>query len=110
MNTKRSWLVTATCLALPLAAVAQANSAETATLAPALRYESAFSDYKPWQDIQPGDWRALNEELRKTPAGQGAHTAAPAAGGTPTQPTRPVDGRQTPAADHGAHHMHGGAQ
>lgn len=108
MTNTSSWLVTATCLALPLAAVAQANSADPGSPAPGLRYESAFSDYKPWHDIQPGDWRAINDALGKVPAGHGGHGAAPAAGTPGAAPAKPADSQQAPVPGHDAHHMHGG--
>ena len=109
MNNELSWLATATCLTLPLAAVAQANPAGPPATAPALRYESAFADYTPWQDIQPGDWRAINDALAKGPAGHGEHGEKPPAAGTPSsQPEKPANSRQAPVPMHDGHHMHGG--
>jgi hypothetical protein len=90
-------------LCLPLAAPAQidAKPAAGGASAPRLQYRSAFADYTPWQDIKPGDWRALNESVKG--AGMAAHTmgsmapaAAPAAGSAALAPASP------------GHPMHGG--
>jgi hypothetical protein len=51
-------------------------------LAPsALRYDSAFSDYRAWQDTKPADWRRVNDALLKdAPTGShGVHRAGPPA-------------------------------
>lgn len=59
-----------------LPAVAQPVPADAASArkpAPALRYDSAFTDYKPWQDTRPADWRQVNAAVRD------AASAAPAA-------------------------------
>jgi hypothetical protein len=58
----------APALALSLAVCAHAY-ADTALASPAAasapqRYQSAFADYKPYKDIKPGDWRALNESVK----------------------------------------------
>ena len=100
-------------LALAFAGASQAAPTEPAAPAPTggpLRYESAFSDYKPWQDVAPGNWRALNDALVTAPAGHGVHGAAPAAAGQATAPAKPAPAQPAPAAGHGAHHMHGGHQ
>jgi hypothetical protein len=108
MKNTPSWLVTATCLALPLAAATQSSFAGPATPAPSLQYESAFADYKPWQDIQPGDWRAMNEALGKGAAGQVGHGPAPAASTSAAPAAKPASPRQAPVPGHDAHHVHGG--
>lgn len=110
MNNFFSRLAPAAALCLPLLALAQArraDPADTKAPAPPLRYQSAFADYKPWQDAKTGDWRALNDALRATGAGGGhvGHTmpaASPAAASAPT-PTA-----SAPSLD--GHHMHGGKQ
>ncbi len=109
MKTKTSWLVTA-LLALPVAAFAQTDPANPAVSAPELRYQSAFSDYKPWQDLKPGNWRALNDALGSTPvSGHGGHGAAPvAASAAGPAPVRPASVQPLPAAGQDSHHMHGG--
>lgn len=111
MKNHFSRLAPAAALCLPLLAMAQAGRSDPAdakTPAPALRYQSAFADYKPWQDAKPGDWRALNEALRD-PGAAGGHAghatpsapvpAASAPAPKASQPTMPA---------HGHHHQHGG--
>lgn len=89
-------------LALPLLAAAQADPADPAAPAPAPGYQSAFSDYKPWQDLQPDDWRTVNEAVRPQPrATHGNHGAAPAAA-----PAAEPAASLPPG--HGGHPMHGG--
>lgn len=94
MNMLISRLVPAVVLWLPLPAPAQAAGAAVPvqTKAPdsAWRWQSAFSDYKPWRDIQPGNWRELNDRLAPVPA---------------SAPLAPADKAPAPAAPH--HHMHG---
>ena len=67
MNTLFQRLAPAMVLGLPLLALAQTgrvDPAEAKASAPPLRYQSAFADYKPWQDAKPGDWRAVNDKVR----------------------------------------------
>jgi hypothetical protein len=45
-------------------AYADDEPASTTAASVPLRYQSAFADYKPYQDIEPGDWRALNESVK----------------------------------------------
>lgn len=80
------------------------DAADAKASAPALRYHSAFADYKPWQHVEPGDWRELNDAVAPSPgkpAGQaGRGSSAPpgpaAKAFAPAAPLRPP------------HHMHGG--
>lgn len=105
-------LVPAAALCLPLLALGQTGRADPATpkaSAPALRYQSAFADYKPWQDTKPGDWRALNDGLRTQAAGGGGH-AGHAMPGMPAAASAPAASASKPALPHGAHHPHGGKQ
>ncbi len=37
--------------------------------AASLIYQSAFADYKPYQDVPPGDWKALNDSVRESGGG-----------------------------------------
>lgn len=105
MNNPCSRLAAALALCLPLPATAQSgppDAADPKAPAPALRYRSAFADYKPWQDTQPGNWRALNDALAPTPASAAGRGPAAAL---------PADKASAPAAagHHGQHmHMHGG--
>lgn len=96
-------------LCAPLAALAQAPApaaAASSASAPALRYQSAFADYKPWQDIKPGDWRQLNDNVAPKDGkggGHAGHDAAPAApAANASAPAAPT------ASSHQGHHMHGG--
>ena len=104
-------LAPAVALCLPLLAFAQAQRGDPAdpkASAPALRYSSAFADYKPWQDTPPGNWRAINDTVRDAAVqGAGAHAghatpaAAPAAASAPAASAPAMKG-------HGGHHTHGG--
>lgn len=101
-------------LCVPLAALAQAPAPAAAASnasAPALRYQSVFADYKPWQDIKPGDWRQLNDNVAPKDgkgAGHAGHGASPA----PAAPAANASAPAAPAAGghhgHQGHHMHGG--
>lgn len=98
------------CLALPLGAIAQASPAEPATAAAPLHYQSTFSDYKPWRDLQPGNWRGMNDALGAAPSGHGGHGAGPGpAGASPAQaPASSAPHQPAPAASDDGHQMHGG--
>jgi hypothetical protein len=96
----------ALALCLPLLAIAQSSRSDPADAgasAPALRYRSAFADYRPWHDVKPGGWRELNDRLAPVAgqasghAGHGSAAAAPAA-----KPSAPA------ASGHPSHRMHGG--
>lgn len=121
MKKKTSWVAMAAVMGLPLLAVAQANPADPGAAAPPMGYRSAFSDYKPWQDIKPADWRVVNDAVREAAAtggGHAGHGAAPAAASAPAParasapapaatpaPARAAPGPQAPAghSGHGAH-------
>jgi hypothetical protein len=124
MKKKTSWVAVAALMGLPLMAAAQANPADSGAPAPALGYQSAFSDYKPWQEIKPADWRAVNDTVRDAAAkggGHGGHGASPAgapasapAAAPPAAPQpapRPATASPAPAAAPQApagHQGHGG--
>lgn len=111
MKKQSFWLVTAIALGLPLFAAAQANPADPAAPGPALRYRSAFSDYKPWQELQPGDWRALNDSVRAPGGADDGGAATPEVKAAPAKPgSAPcAPAEQTQAGpSHGSHNMHGG--
>ena len=116
MNNLFFGLVPVAALCLPLLALGQtgrANPAAAKASAPALRYQSAFADYKPWQDAKPGDWRAVNDDLRAQAAGGGGHAghAMPGMPAMPAAVSAPASGAPKPAMPpHGAHHQHGGKQ
>lgn len=106
-------LLPATVLCVPWLALGQAGRADpaaTSASSPALRYQSAFADYKPWQDAKPGDWRELNDKLGEQAAGGSGH-AGHAMPGTPAAGSAPSPAASKPAMPtHGAHRMHGGKQ
>jgi hypothetical protein len=111
MNNLFHWLVPAAVLCAPMLAYAQggrADPADTKTSAPALRYHSAFADYKAWQDTKPGDWRALNDSLNaQGGSGHGSH-AGHSGHAMPTAASAPVPGASKPAMPaQGEHHKHG---
>ena len=104
MNKKTCWLATAV-LGMPLAALAQPNPADPLAPANPHCYQSAFADYKPWQDLKPGDWRALNNGVgaaTSSHSGHGSQGAAPAAPAA----AKTTPGQPAPAMGHGAHDMH----
>jgi hypothetical protein len=101
-------LAPAVALCLPLLALAQAGRTDPANArapAPALRYQSAFADYKPWQDAKPGDWRALNDALQGTGA-SGGHASHAMPSAPPAAAPAPASKASAPS--HGGHHMQGG--
>ena len=108
-------LATALTLSLPMLAFAQQTGepADTKASAPSLRYRSAFADYKPWQEIRPGDWRQLNDNLRPEAGAAGGHAGhgAPvsAASQAPASAPAPAPKASPPAtpAQQGQP-MHGG--
>ena len=113
MNNLLNRLAPAVVLGLPVLAFAQQTGEPTDAQAAARspRYQSAFTDYKPWQDIKPGDWRQLNENVRPSPDAAGGHTAH----GTTNPASRaasapsPAPGASAPAIPaHQGHQMHGG--
>jgi len=86
----------ATVAAIPL--LAHAQPAEPA-------YHSAFADYRPYQEPEPGAWRALNDAvgaaaLEQPEPAQAVH-GAPAA---PSTPHAPPSAAAAPAGQ--AHHHH----
>ena len=109
MNTLFLRLAPAVALCLPLLALAQADRPDPAdpkAPAPAMRYQSAFADYKPWQDTKAGDWRAVNDNVRDAAAKGGGHSvpSAPPASAPPSEASAPA------MPTHGGHHMHGGTR
>ncbi len=92
----------ALALAFPLFAQAQATSMP----ASALRYQSAFADYKPWQDIKPGNWRALNDVVRDAPGGMAGMTVPVASAAAASAPAAAASA--TPKASRHEHAAPGG--
>ena len=115
------WACALAC-GIPLAAAAQAGVTDptgSAQQTPVLRYDSAFKDYKRWQDTKPADWRGVNDALKNAPkdgshAGHGAAApagagSAPAAGRAAVPPAGSGASASTsPAATHGGDSDHGG--
>jgi hypothetical protein len=114
MNNILPGLAPAVALCLPLLAFAQADRPDPAdpkTPAPALRYQSAFADYKPWQDPKPADWRAVNDVVRDAAAKGGGHGGHAMPANTPASAPAPAPKASAPAMlGHGGHHKRGGKQ
>jgi len=112
MNRLFSRLAPALALSLPLLAFAQQrpDAANARGQATPLRYLSAFADYRPWQDIKPGNWRKLNDDLVAGAGSAGAHAthgmhdAAPATPAKASAPTAPAH------QGHQMHQIQGGKQ
>jgi len=105
-------------VAMPLVVSAQtsasAPAAATSEAAPQLRHQSAFSDYRPYQDPPLADWRQVNDAVGAAASkGQshGSHDApvgkAPAPSAPAGDPT-PVSIKPMPMHRQGGHDMHGG--
>lgn len=108
MDKTPCWLLAA-FLVMPLPALARPDAADPVAPAPAIRYSSAFADYKAWRDLKPGDWRAMNDALGTAAADHGSHGSQGAAAAAAVQaavPARASSGPQAPASGHGGHGMH----
>jgi hypothetical protein len=74
---------------------------------PAVRYQSVFSDYRPYQEVQIRPWRQSNDEVA---AGQG-HAGHGAKGGNrtpaPSPAAEPSVRKPAPPAASGGHETHG---
>lgn len=112
-NKNPAWgIALATCV--PFLAVAQAGKSEPPKATPQLTYQSAFADYKPYQDTPIANWRELNDQVVGAPGGASGHAghrmggmkvmemtpkhAVPASAATPVK-TSPM---------HQGHSKHGG--
>jgi hypothetical protein len=120
MNNPLARWVTALASSLAPFVSALAGSADSTPAAASalLQFRSAFADYKPWQDIKPGTWRALNDALQRgETGGTGAmhdmgsmHDMPTMHGHSPS----PIPAASAPAsapdseAAHSGHHTHGG--
>ncbi len=107
MNKIFKGLAPALALSFPLLSGAQqgSNPSDTKTEAP-LRYKSAFADYKPWQDITPGDWRQLNIAVQGAHGMAGHNMGAPPPAAEASAPGTSASAPQMPG--HAGHKMHGG--
>lgn len=113
MNNTLFRLAPAVALCVPLLGLARDGRTDPAApeaTAPALRYQSAFADYKPWTDTRPGDWRAVNDNVRDAAAKGGAHAGhgAPAAAPAASAPAQKASAPGMP--EDGGHQHHGGKQ
>ena len=115
MKTILSFGLAAGVFGLLSVAAAQPAATDSPPAAQGLRYDSAFADYKAWQDLRPAEWRKVNDTVREAApqgGGHGAHASPaasaprPASGPSPS-PSKPST---TPVPAHGAHGHHGGAK
>jgi hypothetical protein len=106
MTTYFLWLAPAVALSMPLLVHAQTPGDPSGKVtAQELRYRSAFSDYKPWQDVKRGDWRQLNDNVRPAPKSGNGQGQMQHGAHTPSAPQAPASAA---APAHRGHHMHGG--
>lgn len=99
-------LTPALALSLPLLAGAQ-GLAEPRNPKPGapLRYASAFADYKPYSDMDLGNWRVLNDAVGVAALKQGGHAGH---GATPPPPPAAAASAAMPVREaqpvHRSHH------
>jgi len=94
-----------------VAALAAPETPAAATAGLQLPFQSAFADYKPYEDVPVADWREVNETVKKAAEKGDGH-----AGHGSQEP--PADEDKAPAAasgpspaareGHTGHSMHGG--
>ena len=104
-------------LIFPLAAVAagaaaQDRPADPAATAPALKYESAFADYRPYREEKLAPWRDLNDEVGRVGGHVGMFRGGqtnestkpgPATDGPPSGTKHEESAGQAPAGGHNLH-------
>ena len=114
MNKHLSRIASCLTLCLPLLSQGQESSradpASANAPAPALGYFSAFADYKPWHEVKPANWRAVNDNVLNASV-KGEHSshksmAAPSAASAPNAPASKASA--PPMHGHRGHSMHGG--
>jgi hypothetical protein len=103
-------LAPALALSLPLLAgaqgVAEPRNAKTGR---PLHYQSAFADYKPYSDVDLGNWRAINDAVGVAALKQGRHaghgpTATPSPASAPAATaSSPMPSREAPPKHHSHH-------
>ena len=106
----------AIAFAMPQLVAAQAASEKAAasTAASRLPYESAFADYKPYEDVPVADWREVNETVKKAAekggghAGHGSQEPPAAEDKAPTASNAPLPAPREEHTGHTGHSMHGG--
>ena len=111
MNYRLKWAASALALGVPLLAAAQPGHKDPTRpdTASALRYESAFANYKPWQDTKRADWRAVNDAVRDA-AGTGGHAEQPKSA-PPAMASAPASAASAPGGaghDNSGHRMPAG--
>jgi hypothetical protein len=106
----------AIAFAVPHAVAAQANPADNhsaATTAPQLTYESAFDNYRPYEDVLVADWRQVNETVRHAATkggGHAGHEVQDSKGSGGSAANKEAAPSPAPAQQHMGHGMQGGQQ
>jgi len=80
---------------------------DSAAPVPPLEYRSVFSGYRPYQDVSPGRWREVNEQVGRL-GGHVGHLAKPQPAAGKAQPApgkAPQPGAEAPGGAHD--HAHG---
>jgi hypothetical protein len=115
MNTLQT-MACAIAFAMPQLVAAQVapETPAAATAGSQLPFQSAFADYKPYEEVPVADWREVNETVKKAAGKGGGHAGhgsqeppaaedkAPAAASAPSSAPREEQTRHT------GHSMHGG--
>lgn len=126
-KTTLGWVAALSACVPWLACAQPAQPAEPSRAPQRLPYVSAYLDYKPFRDLGPGDWRALNQTvgaaaLRQGHAAGSAEAQAPTAGPTSVPAAAPTTApasapkpgmaghgtKAMPGMDHGHHPTPGG--
>ena len=107
----------AIAFAVPHVVAAQANppeNASAATTASELTYESAFQDYRPYEDVPVAEWRQVSGTVRQAATkggGHGGHGAPDSKGSEGSAASKEAaPPPPAPAQQHMGHGMHGGQQ
>lgn len=113
LNRLAAALASALALGLPLLATAQGRADPADPKAPTrtLAHRSAFADYKPFQDITPGDWRRLNDTVGRAALKPGAmqkDASAPPAAPAASAPAAKAPTSPMPQMPGHHQHMQGG--
>lgn len=67
MKTFRTLAIVAACTSAAPAIARELDASKPTTPTPALRYDSAFSDYRPYADVEVGAWKDANDALAPKP-------------------------------------------
>ncbi len=71
-----------------------ASPLDASTATPPLGYASAFANYRPYSDLEAGNWRGLNETVKAV----GGHMGAMARQSSPQTPNGAAPTEKNPAA------------